>query len=136
MERIQWCDEFNVGVKIIDEQHKRFVGILNNLSDSISGTKPDADEVYSVIIELIDYTSTHFVTEEELMKVYKWENYREHFKIHNRFVEKIGEYNKNYHHVSQAELEDIYLFLKSWLLNHISVEDRKLASFLNSEGLK
>jgi len=37
-----WNDDFSIGVKIIDKQHKQFLSVLSKLIDSVG--KPESDE--------------------------------------------------------------------------------------------
>ena len=62
---IVWKDTFNTGYKRIDEQHEKFVGMLNRLYD-INADKDLSNpkirqEFNSVLKDTIDYMVYHFI---------------------------------------------------------------------------
>lgn len=59
MVTLEWKDEYNLGVKIIDAQHRRFLDMINNLSESIYSDNLDLDKVYQTATDLEDYTKVH-----------------------------------------------------------------------------
>ena len=68
-EKIEWNDEYLLGIQEIDNQHKKLVAIANELYDITTGNS----EVYKlemskVLKKLTDYTVYHFSSEEEFMK--------------------------------------------------------------------
>ena len=69
MPLIAWDQGFSVGVGSIDEQHKKLIGLLNDLHDAMRFGK-GRDVLGKVLAELIDYTAYHFRTEEGLFAKY------------------------------------------------------------------
>ena len=63
MEYIEWSKDYSVNVKLIDDQHKHFVGIMNLLYKEIQSNK--TDRIPEIIDELVSYAETHFDTEEK-----------------------------------------------------------------------
>ena len=55
----EWQDSFSVGNKTMDEQHKKMIGILNQLHDAMSEGKP-TNEIGLIVSEMVDYTKFHF----------------------------------------------------------------------------
>mgnify|MGYP001828757920 CR=1 FL=1 len=54
MAHIQWSDDLNTNISVIDSQHKRIVGYINNLEDVKD--KDDRAVEEQVLNELVDYT--------------------------------------------------------------------------------
>jgi hemerythrin len=63
MTAIKWDESYVVGVGVIDEQHKHFVGLLNNLYESLESKH--TENVQVIIQDLTDYADHHFKTEED-----------------------------------------------------------------------
>ena len=65
---IEWSDEFSVGIQEIDEQHKVLVGLLNQLHQAIREHHGRATS-REILGRLAEYTRTHFLLEESLMRL-------------------------------------------------------------------
>jgi hemerythrin len=136
---VKWKPEYSVGVFIIDEQHKVLIELLNDLENlkSIDEKSQENQESKSSILQRLDqYTKIHFITEEELMRIYGYDDLENHKKLHARFSEKVEAFNNFYHDDKMFLFDNVYNYLEGWLLKHIQGEDRKLGPFLNSKGLK
>ena len=56
----------------IDEQHKKILMIINNLSDLFAEKKhQDSDEISKIIKKLADYAIYHFQTEEKYFQDFR-----------------------------------------------------------------
>ena len=59
MEEIVWMNEFSVGVKEMDEQHKKLIAMINLLiADQKSLTAPET--IAKLLTEMTDYAQEHF----------------------------------------------------------------------------
>lgn len=70
----EWKNEYSVGIAKIDGQHKALVGFLNELFEAMRAGK-GKDALDAVMKNLVEYTKTHFATEENFMKQYKYPDY-------------------------------------------------------------
>lgn len=124
-----WSNHFNTEIKIIDEQHKKLVIILNRLATHIAYSDTD-DDLNDIFDELIDYTSYHFETEEAI-----WHKYlpndeldASHKVVHKTFVDTVLRLKNEQNRESLSELAQEALgFLASWLASHILETDRHMA---------
>ena len=67
IKKIDWSDEYLLGVPEIDQQHKKLVAIANELYDVVLGSEADFKAKMPVVLKtLTDYTKYHFSTEEAL----------------------------------------------------------------------
>lgn len=128
---IIWSEEFSVGIKRFDDQHKKLIEIINRLYDLMSKNKTH-EELKSVISELKNYTEYHFLDEENFQKTIGYNDYQKHKKLHNEFVKKINIFEENFNKNSIGLSSEIMIFLKKWLLNHINIEDKKYGLFYNN----
>lgn len=123
MENFKWTDDLNLGIDIIDSQHKRIVDYINEINIAIS--YEDVTMVFDVMERLKDYTMDHFAFEEQLMKQAGYMLLEPHQKVHRRFEDKMNKL--------EASLSDgqdpfgvarrIRTSLMAWLIQHIKQED-------------
>lgn len=123
---IVWKDTFNTGYKRIDEQHEKFVGMLNRLYD-INADKDLSNpkirqEFNSVLRDTIDYMVYHFRTEEDIMKAINYKNIVKHSSKHRDFSNKILGEVKTY--TANNYIVGLITYLRNWLFNHILIEDK------------
>lgn len=134
--RIAWGPEYELGILVIDQQHKRIVDYINDL-DRLAG-QPDAYlGVARILYDLVDYTESHFSFEEALMERAGYKALDDHHHVHRAFthrVESLLRSNENGEDVAEALLQ----LLEKWLLHHILEEDRaytdEVKDFINSIG--
>ena len=133
-ERIEWSNEFSVGILEIDEQHKVLIGILNELSEAIDAIR--GTEVRTQIIDrLIEYTRIHFIVEESLMRILEYPKYEEHKHQHEQLLSQIGEFLAKINNENMSTYELLF-FLRSWLLNHILKSDKAYEKHFLNMGVK
>jgi len=130
---IQWKDEYSVNVKLIDDQHKNFIKILNKIYDSLDNMQ--SANLNIIFIELISYINYHFTTEEKYFEIFDYEGKTEHEADHNKFRKKINELRQNFHENKVALTLDLADYLEDWLLNHINGMDKKYTKCFNDHGL-
>lgn len=135
MPLIIWNEGFSVNVKEIDEQHKKLINLINMLHDAMKEGR--AKKIVSEVLQgLVDYTKYHFSTEEKYMSIFKYPDYQSHKAEHEKFIEKVLEFAKDFSEDKIGLPIKIMPFLTDWLSNHILVNDKKFGSFLNEKGLK
>ena len=127
-----WNENFNTGVAIIDEQHKKLVELLNSLASYVAfeAHRPKLAAVFS---ELTDYTRYHFATEENLWQAYFGDNHCliEHKSVHESFINDVLRLQALQNTASvEGIIEQIIGFLTSWLACHILESDRYMACVL------
>lgn len=120
----EWDKEFELGIEILDKQHKQLVDVINELYAGFRAGKADL-VINQTLDKLILYTKYHFKAEEALMKEYDFPEYENHAKIHRAFenivIKKTEEYKKGESRVHY----DIMNFMKTWLVNHILKIDKE-----------
>jgi len=135
MDLFQWRDNYSVGIKKVDEQHKKIVGLLNDLYESMKAGK--GKETLGVVLkDLFEYTKTHFVTEESLLALYKFPDFEEHKKKHEKMKEHVLILNQKFVSGEISTPLQITNFLKEWLAKHILETDKVYGPFLNEKGVR
>lgn len=120
MSYIQWSNELATGIGVIDSQHKRIIHYINQLEDARALNEPDL--VREVLINLTDYTLSHFAFEESLMEDAGYEAAAIHAKTHDSFKEKINTYTERFK-AGEDVAEELSKLLKLWLIEHIANDD-------------
>jgi len=123
---ITWTDKFSCGIKLIDDQHKELVDLVNEMFNHVTGNELQEKNYFNrVINDAVSYVKTHFATEEKLMIATKFEGYAEHKKEHDSFVLAVVENIKDYEAGKRLTLSTFTRFLKDWVLSHIALMDKK-----------
>ena len=141
MPHIEWTDDLNTNISVIDSQHRRIVDFINQLYDAqASHNKALADEVVS---DLVDYTISHFSFEENILEQAKYPFLEPHKKVHQLFIKKINQFVER-SQAGEDVTDELLIVLKRWLINHIKTEDydyvdsvgRNIAHMMNKEEKK
>lgn len=134
MDIINWRDEFSVGVKEMDDQHKKLIAMVNKLISEQTNLT-DQKTIADLLTEMTDYAQIHFRAEEYLMAEYGYEQKGQHEQQHQDFIDKtIAFYSAS--DVGPNILSTALLdYLATWLIGHILKEDMKYKDFFISKGL-
>ncbi|MEA3363384.1 MAG: bacteriohemerythrin [Thermodesulfobacteriota bacterium] len=119
----QWKDEYNTGVTLMDQQHRRLVDLINQLFKCMKDGG-DRMMVGEIVDELASYTVTHFRAEEDIMRKHNYPDLEAHQHIHKSFVEKVGLFAEKIKTGERMPPADVFNFLKDWLVSHIEKQDR------------
>jgi hemerythrin len=134
MAMIEWNNDYSVKVKELDEHHKKLIGYINELHDSMKQGK--GNEVISKIVnDLIEYSKFHFSAEEKYMEKYNYPDSMKHKEEHSYFINKALEFKKAVDDKTNLVSIKVMGFLVDWLLNHIANTDKKYSKTFNDNGL-
>ena len=126
---IVWGEEYSVGNKAMDEQHKALFDLINEFFH-----QEDKHSTVMFFQHLLSYIDLHFEAEENLLREMGYPKTEEHIKKHNELREKF--------HLLQEKLENysvdihhkIALFLYNWLTKHILKSDMDYKAYALSIG--
>lgn len=128
MSKFDWSEKYSVGIKQMDEEHKKLVGLMQQLDAETSGNQNES-VVAEVMDGLIDYIRTHFVSEEKLMKENDFPGFLAHRQVHIEFIRTVVELRNN-HANKHFDKDRISVFLIEWLLKHIMGMDKQYGKYL------
>ena len=120
MSYIQWSNDLATGIGVIDSQHKRIIHYINQLEDARALNEPQL--VGEVLINLTDYTLSHFAFEESLMEDAGYVAAAVHAKTHDSFRDRIHAYNQRFK-AGEDVSEELSKLLNVWLIEHIASDD-------------
>lgn len=135
MEIVKWSNELSVGVKEIDNQHQKFVLLLNRLFESMQQGKSKLI-LSGLLVDLIEYTIYHFKCEEDYFDKFNYQEAASHKLSHKQFIEKILAFKEAFDNGKVTLSIELFRFLKEWLVNHIQGEDNKYSMHFLSNGLE
>jgi hemerythrin len=133
MSRIEWSDELCMGVKQIDDQHRELIRIANVLMKAVSLGR-DERVLTNVIKRLREYTVFHFNSEESLMEDVRYPERGDHMNEHRRLKQNVKDYQRILYKKEAISPEEIFIFIRGWLLEHILTSDRELARFIHEQA--
>lgn len=130
MSQIEWTPELEIGISVIDGQHRRIVDYINTLDDV--SRIPDREAVGRVIGDLIDYTYSHFAFEEALMEEAGYEYLSVHQNTHKSFCGRIEHFRRKFDEGEEVA-ESLAELLRTWLINHIMSDDESYAGLVKEK---
>ena len=119
--RIVWNPCYEIGIDVIDNQHRSIVDYINGL-DCLCREGVQGEALNQMLYDLVDYTHSHFAFEETLMEEAKFANLTEHQHCHQQFARQINDIRQRFDSGASVASELIDL-LERWLLNHIMTDD-------------
>lgn len=123
--KIEWNRDLEIGIPVIDGQHRRIVEYLNRLAEPRTGTERAA--VDDVIACLLDYTESHFAFEEALMDEVGYAAAPVHRETHRAFSARVARLRDG-HEQGDDVGDEVVDLLRHWLLHHIAHDDRDYVS--------
>lgn len=132
---MEWNPSLSVGVELIDNQHKELFRRIDGFYDAMKNGR-GKDEVLNVLQFMLDYTVKHFTAEEGIQRNAAYPRYADHKKLHDAFVKDIRDMKAEMEAsgVTVASSSLVGMTLSNWLISHISVEDKKLATYIRERG--
>ncbi|MGA2672199.1 MAG: bacteriohemerythrin [Terracidiphilus sp.] len=136
MPLMTWTEEMSVGVKILDNDHKALIRMLNELHDGIT-TGRTRMALESVLEGLSRYTKIHFAREERLFAQAGFPGAAAHKAEHDLMARRVMNMQSRFENGQSLELSlEAMNFIKSWLTNHIQGSDMEYGPHLNAKGIK
>lgn len=117
---MKWIAEYNTGIDVIDDQHKRILEYINEIENI--HIMIDRVKVKGILDNIIDYTQSHFTFEESLQEEADYQYRIPHKRVHDLFIKKIESYRSRFEQGDSIESE-LHEVLSKWLINHIQHDD-------------
>ena len=133
MNLFEWKDSYSVDILSIDNDHQGLLKIINQLFEAMSHGKA-SDLISEYIIQLLNYTKTHFEREEYYFSTTNYPDTFEHKLQHQFFIEKIQEFKTQLENGDKKISIELIKFLSDWLINHIIISDKKYMVHLKNNG--
>lgn len=131
---IAWDPIYSVHIRVIDEQHKRFVGILSELDDAIIEGRV-LDELEAIFNELAAYTGVHFSTEEMYFEKFGYEHAAAHKESHAKFIATLANFKEQIKVDPGTFSRRLVEYLQDWLTEHVARADKGYEQCFRDHGL-
>jgi len=139
--RFVWNDSYSVKVPSLDEQHKRFFGITNQILDLLDHPKNSElkNSLILAVVELGRYALYHLSYEEECIFKFMCTECKDHPLSHDYYREKVKGYLKKVRTEGTdiyALAEELAVFSREWLSNHIAQKDKEYVPCMEKNNVK
>jgi hemerythrin len=135
MALIVWNESLQLGHDAIDKQHKKLVGIVNDVHDSMLAGKSKT-VLGGALSDLIAYTQSHFRYEEQLFRRYNYPLIAEHVAEHTNLAKRVLDYKARYDCGRTMLCVELLQFLTNWLSTHILGSDREFVKYLSGRNVR
>ena len=133
-DRLVFDLRYFVGIEQVDREHEKLFELAGKIYDCIAvDIVMPMSQIKSAIIELIDYTRTHFANEEALMEAKGYPGLDQHRELHAYLLSRIKDFERSVKRGEQVTPVDAYDFLCSWLGDHIQTSDRNFGEFVSQQ---
>ncbi|NLH15732.1 MAG: hemerythrin family protein [Phycisphaerae bacterium] len=133
MALIEWTSNLSVGVDEMDQQHRKLVSLINQFHDALKVGHGDQIAA-GILVQLVQYTQTHFAAEEHLMARFGYPELHNHKKLHAVLVEQVGRMAEKIKSGKMVSPVSIATFLKDWLSQHILGTDKLYGQFITASA--
>jgi hemerythrin len=133
MPLIVWTDSMGVGVKLLDNDHKKLVLLVNNLHDGVVAghARPELESIFA---KLVDFTRLHFSQEERLLAETGYQGWAAHRQEHNQLIDQLMELQARFlSSAEDAKDQDVMNRLRVWLFKHTHGADQDFVSHLKAK---
>lgn len=129
---IVWTDDLLTGFKGMDEDHKIWIALANEVLAALEPHVPRTD-LRTAIDKLALYSNDHFHRENLAMKGTEYPFAHAHMAAHATMMEKIIEFRRKLYTNVYLDPKELHGFILTWLPNHIIHIDKGLAQFLSNQ---
>ncbi len=135
-----WKDKYELGVRIVDEQHKELFKRVDEFMNILRYTASWEEKIQRVneTLEFMKvYVVEHFRDEEEYQLKIGYPDYEKHKKIHTDMVNYVLEFTQEYERSGNSEqlMQQFAGKLLAWLINHVAAEDQRIAKYAIEKGV-
>lgn len=120
---IDWTRDLEIGIAVIDADHKVLVSLLNQVFETV-GDREEKATLGSVLNSLVEYTEYHFAREERLQEVAGYAGLEGHKDRHHALTQQVIDIRTRFEQDPESvHGEEVLSFLRSWLIEHIKGHD-------------
>ena len=132
--KYSWKEEYNTGVKFIDEQHKYFLNIVRDLEEYLAGGVC-MESASKIFFSLVHYAEHYLIQEEIYFKDYHFPSTKEHKDLHAAFIKRVIQFKTDYGRDIEHTCTTMMEYLVDWFNNHILKYDKEAIEYLKEKGL-
>jgi hemerythrin len=128
--KLEWNEGMSVGIPEIDDDHKQFILLINELNRSIA-ERMRPTEILKRLQFIVEDTERHFEREERFLQERHYPDAEGHTRTHAQILSSLKNIMASFMPFGlEAEWIDAALAIKEILISHILNEDMKYALYL------
>jgi hemerythrin len=130
MALLEWREEFCTGISGVDYEHEALIHQINAVYALIEN-RGERDLIVDSLGEIYGSISAHFALEEQMMKRYAYDGYREHKADHERLLDEIQEISEEFEATDRLDDDRLSQRLSDWFQQHFKTQDSRLHRMAN-----
>lgn len=131
--RMDWREDYSVGISEIDGQHQILIDCITLLEKAVS-RQERWSAMHAAVVQLSDFARIHFAVEESLMRIHGYSGLADHIDEHRKFSSELKKLQEKALKVDVTR--EMIAFLHEWLHEHIMTRDKDYAFHLRSVSVK
>ena len=128
-------EDYKHGITWMDWQHEDLIKAFHSLHDACENGVC-ALEIMKSSKTVERYVEDHFGLEETYMQKFGYPYFKRHQVEHQKFRQKFKEFHETGLDREKKVGTELMWMLIDWIVKHIMVTDKELATFLLEKGLK
>ncbi len=128
-----WRDDFRIGIAEVDHEHRRLIGGINALHESV-GEHGQPDAVAGFLGELHGLIAAHFALEERVMRSSRYPRLAEHKADHECLLDEIRDIMDGYELSGRYDVAQLREALNRWFGVHFRTHDAALHDGRSARG--
>ncbi len=125
--RVEWREEFSLGIVPIDDDHKRLIRIINR-AYTLAENGASHGALADILSELLVYTREHFRREERLMEICGYPGLANHCQVHQLLTKQVKDKHRDFER-GCLSIQELVAFLTNWLIDHIQGMDQAIVPY-------
>ena len=121
MPKLVWSDQFNLGIDVIDQQHRTIMDYVNQFYDARSRGSSHKD-IVKLVKKIVDYTMFHFTFEEDIQEKAGYPFLKPHKKTHALIAQHVSDFQSRFENGDDVSSE-VDGLLSKWLFDHLKHDD-------------
>lgn len=132
MTPLDWTDVLDIGLPVIDEQHKQLFAISNDLLSAME--KGEGEAILSdIFTRLRKYTEYHFSEEEAFMQKIGYPDFQEHAAEHSKLLVRVNVLRKTLLESGDITPDQAADFISDWIIGHIMHRDSEVGTYAKAQ---
>ncbi len=126
---IEWSDGLEINVPEIDQQHRQYVTLMNDLHQAVEARQEKA-ALIAIVARMVNHGERQFVDEEALMYRVGYPQLQAHRTAHRRHLDRVLEFKSEIQKSGATSAQEMLLYLKNWVITHFQHEDNGYGQFI------
>lgn len=134
MQKIEWSENYKIGIQEIDDQHKSIFQMVNELIDA-QELSVNSKVVSETLYKMIKYAELHFNCEEQYMTERNFPGLALQKQQHLEFRKMLAGLCEDTLERKKEVPGELLGFLLKWIIDHVLNSDQMFKIFLNEQDV-